>query len=160
MQINVCAVGRLRAGPEYALINDYLARFNRAGQQLGLGPAFIHEVEDKRGVGMAAEADLLRRAIPERSRIAALDERGKMLNSREFAELLARWRDDGTRTAALLIGGADGISSELPRRSRLDDILRPDGMAAYACARDACRAIVSCGVNSGWNPLSPRIAVK
>jgi 23S rRNA (pseudouridine1915-N3)-methyltransferase len=59
MRVHVCAVGRLRAGPEHALISDYLTRFDRTGRALGLGPAQILEVEDKKGGGQAAEADLL-----------------------------------------------------------------------------------------------------
>lgn len=113
MQIHICAVGRLRAGPERELADDYLERFGRIGRQLGLGPAFISEVEDKKGGGMAAEAGLLRRAAPEGSRIAVLDERGRMPSSGEFSELLARWRDDGAQDAAFLIGGADGTDPEL-----------------------------------------------
>ena len=64
MRVHLCAVGRLRAGPERALVDDYLARFDRTGRALGLGPVHEQQVEDKRGGGMAAEAALLERAIP------------------------------------------------------------------------------------------------
>ncbi|TMV76170.1 23S rRNA (pseudouridine(1915)-N(3))-methyltransferase RlmH, partial [Thioclava sp. BHET1] len=64
MRLTICAVGRLRAGPERDLIDDYLTRFDRTGRALGLGPASVLEVEDKKGGGMAAEADLLSRALP------------------------------------------------------------------------------------------------
>ena len=47
----MCAVGRLRAGPERALVEDWLARFDRAGRPLGLGPASVHEVEAAGGPG-------------------------------------------------------------------------------------------------------------
>ena len=50
MRIHVCAVGRLRAGPEHDLISDYLSRFDRTGRSLGLGPATVTEVEDKKGI--------------------------------------------------------------------------------------------------------------
>ena len=56
MRVHLCVVGRLRKGPEKALIDDYLTRFDRTGRSLGLGPARVVEVEDKRGGGMAAEA--------------------------------------------------------------------------------------------------------
>ncbi|MEO9466618.1 MAG: 23S rRNA (pseudouridine(1915)-N(3))-methyltransferase RlmH, partial [Sulfitobacter pontiacus] len=39
MRVHICAVGRLRAGPEKDLIDDYLNRFDRTGRALGLGPA-------------------------------------------------------------------------------------------------------------------------
>ncbi|SEW30181.1 23S rRNA (pseudouridine1915-N3)-methyltransferase [Aliiroseovarius sediminilitoris] len=113
MKVHICAVGRLRGGAERDLINDYLTRFDRTGRVLGLGPADIHEVEDKKGGGMSAEAALLERAIPRSALICTLDERGKVLSSPDFAKLLGRWRDDGCGDVAFVIGGADGIDPAL-----------------------------------------------
>ncbi|MDP5219774.1 23S rRNA (pseudouridine(1915)-N(3))-methyltransferase RlmH [Ruegeria sp. 2205SS24-7] len=113
MRISVCAVGRLRAGPEKDLIDDYLARFDRTGRALGLGPARIIEVEDKKNAGMGAEDALLRKAIPKGGLICTLDERGRTLTSPEFAQRLGNWRDAGRQDVALVIGGADGIDPGL-----------------------------------------------
>jgi len=113
MRVSICAVGRLRAGPEKSLIDDYLTRFDRTGRALGLGPAKLVEVEDRKGGGMTAEAGLLRRALPKGALICALDERGKTLSSPDFATLLAGWRDAGRADLALVIGGADGIDPAL-----------------------------------------------
>lgn len=113
MRIHLCAVGRLRAGPEKTLIDDYLARFDRTGRPLGLGPSRVAEVEDRKGSGMSAEADLLRRAIPAGALTCVLDERGKTLTSPDFADRLAGWRDAGRQDVALLIGGADGLDPAL-----------------------------------------------
>jgi 23S rRNA (pseudouridine1915-N3)-methyltransferase len=106
-------VGRLRAGPERALTDDYYQRFDRTGRPLGLGPVVELEVEDKKSLGMAAEAVLLERAIPAGALIATLDERGRVLSSPEFAEQLAKWRDGGRQDVAFVIGGADGIDPAL-----------------------------------------------
>ena len=113
MKLHICAVGRLRTGPERDLLDDYLTRFDRTGRALGLGPAVVHEVEDKKGGGMAAEADLLRRALPKGSVICALDERGKVMTSPDFADKIAAWRDAGRSDLAFIIGGADGIDPAL-----------------------------------------------
>lgn len=113
MRIRICAVGRLRAGPEKTLIDDYLTRFGRTGRALGLGPAEVLEVEDRKNAGMAAEAALLRRAVPVGAVICTLDERGKQLSSPDFAGRLAGWRDQGRGDLALVIGGADGIDPGL-----------------------------------------------
>ncbi|EAQ24396.1 MULTISPECIES: 23S rRNA (pseudouridine(1915)-N(3))-methyltransferase RlmH [unclassified Roseovarius] len=118
MRVHICAVGRLRTGPERALFDDYLTRFDRTGRAHGLGPATLHEVEDKKGGGMAAEASLLDRVIPQGSVLVVLDERGKLLSSPDFADTMAGWRDAGRSDLALVIGGADGIAPEL--RSRAD----------------------------------------
>jgi len=117
MRLHLCAVGRLRSGPERALIDDYAQRFDRTGRPLGLGPLSEHEVEDKRGGGMAAEAELLARAVPQGALLAVLDERGKVLSSPEFAAQLARWRDGGRQDVAFVIGGADGIDPALRDRA-------------------------------------------
>ena len=113
MKVRVAAVGRLRTGPERALWEDYAARFDRTGRGLGLGPLTLVEVEDRKGGGASAEATLLARAIPEGSVAAPLDERGRLMTSREFATWLAALRDRGQSEVAFLIGGADGLAPEL-----------------------------------------------
>ncbi len=121
MRVHVCAVGRLRAGPEHDLITDYLTRFDRSGRGMGLGPAQVIEVEDKRGGGRASEGELLRRAVPKGSVICMLDERGKTMTSPAFAQLLAKWRDSGRADASFVIGGADGIDPDF--RAEADQLL-------------------------------------
>ncbi|WP_171097807.1 23S rRNA (pseudouridine(1915)-N(3))-methyltransferase RlmH [Ruegeria sp. HKCCD7255] len=113
MRISIVAVGRLRAGPEKSLLDDYLTRFDRTGRGLGLGPARVIEVEDKKNAGMGAEAALLRRALPRAAVICTLDERGRMMSSPDFAQKLGGWRDAGRQDLALIIGGADGIDPNL-----------------------------------------------
>ena len=119
MRLHLCAVGRLRAGPERMLVDDYLDRLGKTGRALGLGPVAEHEVEDKRGGGMAAEADLLARALPAGTILCVLDERGRSLSSPEFAAQLARWRDAGRQDAAFVIGGADGLDPAFRARADL-----------------------------------------
>jgi 23S rRNA (pseudouridine1915-N3)-methyltransferase len=119
MRLHLCAVGRLRAGPERGLVDDYLQRLDRTGRPLGLGPVTEHEVEDRRGGGMAAEGVLLARAVPEGAALCVLDERGKVLSSPEFAATLAQWRDGGRQDAAFVIGGADGVDPALRARADL-----------------------------------------
>lgn len=119
MRVSLCVVGRLRAGPEKVLIDDYLERFGRTGRALGLGPAQIIEIEDKKGGGPAGEAGLLRAALPDGAVLVALDERGREMGSPEFAAKLAGWRDDGRRDCAFMIGGADGLEPGLRKEADL-----------------------------------------
>jgi 23S rRNA (pseudouridine1915-N3)-methyltransferase len=109
LRLTILAVGRLRGGPEAELVADYLARFDRVARPLGLGPARVVEVEDRRGGGPAAEAALITAAIPKGARLVALDERGDMADSPGFAALLRRTADAGIRDLAFAIGGADGL---------------------------------------------------
>ena len=121
MRVHICAMGRLRAGPEKSLVDDYLTRFDRTGRGLGLGPAGVVEMEDKKGGGMAAEAVLLQRAIPQGAVICVLDERGKVETSPAFAERLGSWRDAGRGDLAFVSGGAHGMDPSL--RAQADHAL-------------------------------------
>ncbi|MEQ5872372.1 23S rRNA (pseudouridine(1915)-N(3))-methyltransferase RlmH [Sagittula sp. NFXS13] len=113
MRVHLCVVGRLRAGPERELISDYLDRFEKTGRGMGLGPVTVHQVEDRKGGGMAAEAALLRKALPSGAKICIMDERGRVMSSPDFAGQLAKWRDTGCSDLAIVIGGADGIDPGL-----------------------------------------------
>lgn len=117
MRVVVCAVGRLRAGPEATLVSDYLDRFGKTGRAHGLGPANVIEVEDRKNIGMEAEAPLLERAVPAGALICCMDERGALLSSPEFANRLVGWRDAGRQDVAFVIGGADGIAPGLRARA-------------------------------------------
>ena len=122
MRVRIAAVGRISArSPEAALVEDYLTRFAQTGRALGLGPATVAEVEDRRGGGKPAEAALLSRQIPDGAAVIALDERGRTLSSPDFAAALARFRDQGRPEAVCLIGGADGLDPAL--RDRADLVL-------------------------------------
>jgi 23S rRNA (pseudouridine1915-N3)-methyltransferase len=122
LRIVVAAVGRLRADtPEQRLVQDYVARFDRTGRPLGLGPLTVTEVEAKGAGGPATEGLLLARAVPDGAALAVLDERGRMLTSPGLAEVMAGWRDAGRGAAAFVIGGADGVDPAL--RDRADLVL-------------------------------------
>lgn len=113
LRIHICAVGRLRSGPERELLDDYLKRFDKTGRALGLGPVKVHEVEGRKGGGMSAEAALLEGVIPKGAVICTMDERGKLMSSPDFAKALGQRRDNGVSDLAFVIGGADGIDPTL-----------------------------------------------
>lgn len=110
MRLTVVCVGRARARPERALQDHYAGRITA-------WPLAIREVEEKRRLTgdalRSAEAALIRKAIPDRARIVALDERGRTVTSRAFADILARWQDEGVADAAFAIGGAGGLDAAL-----------------------------------------------
>ncbi len=119
MRVHLCVVGRLRGGPEKDLVDDYLKRFDRSGRALGLTLGEVAEVEDRKGGGMATEAELLRRAVPKGAALWIMDERGAQLTSPEFAERLGAARDAGQGDVALCIGGADGLDPGLRAEAAL-----------------------------------------
>ena len=113
MRIQLAVVGRLRDGPEAALSADYIQRAAAAGRQLGFKAVELTEVEGKPPSDPRAEAAALYRATPADARKILLDERGTEWSSRQLAEKLARWRDDGVPCATFWIGGAEGASQSI-----------------------------------------------
>lgn len=111
MRLAIAAAGRLRGGPEAALIDDYAGRIRGLGRGLGVAAFDIREIEAPKGLAgekrQERESALLIEATPEARRIA-LDERGDNLSSEDLARRIARLRDDGAGEVAFLIGGADG----------------------------------------------------
>lgn len=117
MRLRIIAIGRLRNGPEKDLIEDYIARFNRTGRPLGLGPVEFSELEDKKGGGKAAEGALLSKAIPSGAAVIALDEHGTLQTSPDFSQNLARIRDQAPSELIFVIGGANGLAPEVLARA-------------------------------------------
>jgi 23S rRNA (pseudouridine1915-N3)-methyltransferase len=113
LRVLIAAVGRLRDGPEVAMSNDYIARAAQAGRQIGFKSFDIVEVEGKPPGDARAEASALYRATPDDARTILLDERGAEWCSRQLAEKLARWRDDGVACTTFWIGGADGLAQSI-----------------------------------------------
>jgi 23S rRNA (pseudouridine1915-N3)-methyltransferase len=109
MRLTLCAVGRLKRGPESDLVDDYLARADAAGRSLGFSAVRLVEVEARgKGAQPDEESRLLLGALPAGALIVLLDEHGEAWPSTMLAEKLGVWRDSGMREAAFLIGGADG----------------------------------------------------
>jgi 23S rRNA (pseudouridine1915-N3)-methyltransferase len=113
LRIQIATVGRLRDSPEAALALDYAQRAANQGRQIGFKAVDIVEVEAKPHGDARAEAGALFRATPDEARRILLDERGAEWSSRQLAEKLARWRDDGQSCATFWIGGADGVSQSV-----------------------------------------------
>lgn len=86
-----------------------------------LPPPAIVELEEKRKLPpaqlKAREAELILAALPAGARLVALDERGQTWSSRELAERLAAWRDNGAAALAFAIGGADGLAAAVTERA-------------------------------------------
>jgi 23S rRNA (pseudouridine1915-N3)-methyltransferase len=53
----------------------------------------------------------------EPARLIVFDERGKAMTSLEFAALIGKLRDEGTRTLTLAIGGADGMHESVRQQA-------------------------------------------
>jgi len=123
MRLVVISIGRLKQGPERELSERYRERFDDIGRKLGFRGLDIHEIPESRArdaaTRMTEEAAAISAAIPQKSVLVALDERGDNIDSAGFARHLGRWRDEQVANTIFAIGGADGLSPDLRRKANL-----------------------------------------
>jgi 23S rRNA (pseudouridine1915-N3)-methyltransferase len=99
-----------------SLIEDYLkrlARFTRCE---------IVEVKESRTRGAAAvskESQRILDAIGESKLAVLLDLNGRDWSSQELAKQVRRWENEGTKEVAIVIGGPEGVSTEVQSRANL-----------------------------------------
>jgi 23S rRNA (pseudouridine1915-N3)-methyltransferase len=115
MRLMIAAIGRTGRGPERDLYEHYAGRIR--------WPLVLRELEEKRKLPppqlMQREGELLLGAAPIGATLVALDRRGKVLDSEAFAARLGAWRDSSVSDLAFLIGGADGHTEPLLKKSAL-----------------------------------------
>ena len=123
MRIVVAAIGRMKAGAEQELVGRYADRARKSGRSIGIIQLDIRDSAESRGQSAGRrrdeEAAALLSDIPADAVVVALDETGKSLSSRKFAQWIARRRDDGAGDLYVLIGGPDGHGEAVRRRAQL-----------------------------------------
>jgi 23S rRNA (pseudouridine1915-N3)-methyltransferase len=121
VKVHVVAVGRLKAGPERDLADRYASRFTAGAKALGLSGPSIREIAESQARSTAErkaqEAALIAAALHDGVVALRLDERGDAVTSADFADLIRKLRDGGTRDLAFVIGGPDGLSDDLSARA-------------------------------------------
>jgi 23S rRNA (pseudouridine1915-N3)-methyltransferase len=113
LRIRILCVGRMKDGPERELVDDYLARAQKSGKQLGYRA--VEEIE----IPSSSKDDEGTRLLAKHSGILIrLDERGEAWTSQDLSKRLARWRDAGEDAVSFVIGGADGTSPAVAAAAR------------------------------------------
>jgi len=115
MRIRMVMVGRNAPGPVTEAFEEMLGRLRRSfpvDQVLVADPPGT-DPERKRREG----TDRLLKAVEKDSLVVLLDERGEGLSSTAFAVRLGRWRDQGVRQVAFVIGGAYGVDDRMRARA-------------------------------------------
>ena len=114
MRIRILCAGRLKDGPERALVDDYLVRAQKTGKPLGYRG--VEEIEVASGPTVDEGERLLSKHA--KGILIRLDERGEAWTSSDLSRRLARWRDGGEEAADFVIGGADGTSAAVAKAAR------------------------------------------
>ena len=112
MRITMGAIGRQRRGPLEDMFNHYADLIKSAGSGVGVTNFRLIEVDNRKSPpgskGCDWEANKILKAVPEAATLVALDEKGRSLSSRAFAQDIASKRDQGAQDLVFLIGGPDG----------------------------------------------------
>ena len=144
MNITVLAVGTKMPRWVDEAVGEYAKRFGREIQ------FNLKEIKpEKRGSGvsvaqgMAAEEKRILDALPERTFLVVLDERGKALTSVQLADYLRDWLNHGEHVC-FVIGGADGMTDALKNRAnlllRLSSLTLPHAMVRVLLTEQLYRA--------------------
>jgi len=117
MKVAILAIGRMKAGPEKELCDDYLARARAMGRSCGITALdtrdFSESGLDEPDSRRKAEARTLMASLKPSSFHILLDERGRALKSSDFAALLRREIEGGAGEIVFSIGGPDGHAESI-----------------------------------------------
>ena len=90
-----------------------------------------------------AEARRVKSAIPQGALKVVLDERGKLLSTKDLAARIESWQMDG-RDVAFVIGGADGLAASVKSDAdvmwALSPLTLPHGLVRVVLAEQVYRA--------------------
>jgi 23S rRNA (pseudouridine1915-N3)-methyltransferase len=122
MKMCLIAVGRMKAGPETLLMERYATRIPALAKTIGISALPVFEISESREKQAEhrkrEEARTLLSKAPT-STLIVFDERGAHLTSVQFADHLARLRDQGCASLACVIGGPDGLDPSLREKASL-----------------------------------------
>lgn len=123
MKITIIATGKCKDKAILSLCETYIKRLKP------YFPTTLIEVPQSKGQTreeiQKSEAKLQSAKIPNGSFIIALDETGKMPKTTEFAKTLQSEKNRGISNLVFIIGGADGLSTELKQNANLLMSLSP-----------------------------------
>jgi len=144
MRIRVVAIGHRLPPWVEAGCDEYAKRMPREWSFELVALKSATRVEGKPAAEvMRAEAKLIEAALPPDYLRIVLDEHGKAVTTAELAGMLRGWRQDG-RSAAFIIGGADGLDpalkEEADQRLALSALTLPHALARLVLVEQLYRA--------------------
>lgn len=119
MKASVLVTGRCRDKALLSIEAEYIKRLKP------YLPTQVIELPHGKNAGGEAlkleESKLQLAKISDSAKVVALDERGKLLSTAEFADTLSKYQDTGTQEVYFIIGGSDGLHQDV--RDRADLVL-------------------------------------
>ncbi len=114
MKINILSIGKFKDKSCEALFNEYKKRtgFNINLKELNIKKNLSGEkLKEEEG------KLLLQNCNANNSKIISLDERGKIITTIEFCDLITKYQNEGNVNIDFIIGGSDGLSQEVRDKS-------------------------------------------
>ncbi|BAS67600.1 23S rRNA (pseudouridine(1915)-N(3))-methyltransferase RlmH [Bathymodiolus septemdierum thioautotrophic gill symbiont] len=143
MKVSLIAIGKKMPEWIQAGINHYQKQLPREMNFSLLTP----EGQKRKNTNIEqikiSEGELLLKGCTGSSVIIALDEHGKQNTTKEIANAMKKWQQNGD-TVSLLIGGADGLSDEVKQKATqlwgLSNLTLPHSMARLLAVEQIYRA--------------------
>ena len=148
MRIRLVAIGEKMPGWVGTAWSEYARRLGGA-----VNLELVEVPADKRGrtADIARvrkeEGERLLKAVPDRSRIIALDVGGRQWSTLELARTMGDWMQDG-RDVALLVGGPEGLDSACLKAAE-----RRWSLSALTFPHPLVRVIVAEQVYRAWSVI-------
>ena len=114
MKIIILAHGKIKNGPEFDLISDYVTRFNKQFKSDFLTSLEISESNE-------AESrfyDKVSRILDGKQSTVLLDRNGEQINSEEITQLVTSFSEKGISQLSFVIGGATGFPKQLISKAK------------------------------------------
>src|SRR5712664_1692732 len=115
MKIRFIWPGKTKDEHLRALVTEYLKRLQRF---VSCEAVETRQVAGSDKSSVEKESERILDAIPANSMIVLLDVDGREWSSQELATEVRRWENDSIKEVAIVIGGQDGVSSEVADRAQ------------------------------------------
>jgi 23S rRNA (pseudouridine1915-N3)-methyltransferase len=156
-ELIIAWTGRQKGGPWEALCADYRRRIERDVRVRDL--ALRQQTAGDPGRRLHAEAEAIRKRLPERCWLVALDRRGRGLSSLGFADWLNRRVTEWPHAIAFVLGSDIGLAPQLIEQARtrlsLGPLTLPHDLARLVLYEQLYRALsIRNGIKYHRQPLT------
>ena len=116
MKINIITIGNFKSNDSYKeLFDEYKKRIKCEINLIELKTKQQNSIEEQKKF----EADLLLKSRNKNNKLIVLDERGKIISTIDFQNLINKFKIDGD--IDVIIGGSDGLTEEV--RNQADFVM-------------------------------------
>ena len=114
MKIIILAHGKIKNGPEFELISDYVIRFNKQFNSDFLSSLEISESNE-------AESQFYEKVskmLDSKQSMVLLDRNGELLDSEGITKFITSFSENGINQLSFVVGGASGFPKQLTSKAK------------------------------------------